>query len=99
MYPLRSSAQASLALAHAHSRDVVSAADACRAAMALDPRSDRAAALFLLLSSVLQPAEDVLELVDSFRSHMPNSVLVTSVTAGLEVPIDASIRYLLLVFF
>ncbi len=91
-YPLKSSAQASLALALAHSRDVTAAADACRAALELDPRNDRAAALFLLLSSVLQPTDDVLELATLLKSQLPNSVLVTSVTAGLEVLIDARIR-------
>jgi hypothetical protein len=85
-YPLKSSAQASLALALAHTRDVTAALDACRAALVLDHRNDRAAALFLLLSSVFQPADDLLELMVSFKSQLPHSVLVTSVTAGLEVP-------------
>jgi hypothetical protein len=82
---LKNSAQTSLALALAHSRDVSSAADACRAVLALDPRNDRAAALFLLLSSLLQPADDVMELASALKSQLPNNVLVTSVIAGLEV--------------
>ncbi len=88
-YPLKASAQASLALALAHSRDIPAAADACRAALTIDPRSERAAGLWLLLTSVLQPAHEVMEVALSLKSQLPNSFLVNSIKAGLEVQDDA----------
>ena len=84
-YPLKASAQASLALALAHSRDIPAAADACRAALTIDPRSDRAAGLWLLLLSVLQPAHEVMDVAVSLKAQLPNSLLVNSIRAGLEV--------------
>jgi hypothetical protein len=84
-YPLKASAQASLALALAHSRDLPAAVEACRLALKLNPRCDRSAALWLLLMSVLKPAQEVMDVAVSLKSLLPNSVLITSIKAGLEV--------------
>jgi hypothetical protein len=84
-YPLKSSAQTSLALALAHSRNIPAAIDACRVALTLDSRNERAAGLWLLLISVLESADYVMEVADSLKSQLPNSLLVHSVIAGLQV--------------
>ncbi len=84
-YPLKASAQASLALALAHSRNIPAAVDACRLALTLNSRNDHAASLWLLLVSVMESADDVMEVAISLKSQLPNSVLVNFVIAGLQV--------------
>ena len=84
-YPLKASAQASLALALAHSRNIPAAVDACRVALTLNSRNEHAASLWLLLMSVLESADDVMELASSLKSQLPNSVLLNFVIAGLQV--------------
>jgi len=84
-YPLKASAQTSLALALAHSRNIPAAADACQAALILDPHNESAASLWLLLISVLQSTDETMEVAASLKLQLPASVIVHSVIAGLEV--------------
>ena len=98
VYPLKASAQASLALALAHSRSIPAAIDACRVALTLDSRNDHAASLWILLVSVLEPADDVMEVAISLKSQLPNSMLVHFVIAGLQVDKDTSFKKMLSLF-
>ncbi len=92
-YPLKSSAQTSLALALAHSRNIPAAIDACRVALTLDSRNERAAGVWLLLISVLESADYVMEVADTLKSQLPNSRLVHFVIAGLQVPKSTLLHY------
>jgi hypothetical protein len=97
-YPLKASAQTSLALALAHTRNIPAAADACQAALLLDPHSESAASLRLLLISVLQSTEETMEVADSLKLQLPGSVILHSVIAGLEVRQLASLDELHFVY-
>jgi hypothetical protein len=78
-YPLKASARISLALALAHSRNIPAAADACQAALILDPHNESAASLWLLLITVPHSTDETMEVADSLKLQLPASVIVHSV--------------------